>query len=102
MTRLWHKLLTCLHLCHLQCRDIVVESQVVHRYPTRERWAPRLFTCKVVHNGDNSSNWGGDVVFRARQFVVLKTRNELPLVRSDIPMGEMNGESLGFRDKHRK
>ena len=40
--------------------------------------------------------------YRACQLVVLKNRNELPLVRSAIPMGETNGERMGFWDKCRK
>ncbi|CDQ66129.1 unnamed protein product [Oncorhynchus mykiss] len=34
--------------------------------------------------------------------VVLKNVQELPLVRSAIPMGEINGERMGFWDKYRK
>lgn len=40
--------------------------------------------------------------YRARQLVVLKTRHELPLVHSAIPMEEMNGERIGVWDKHKK
>jgi hypothetical protein len=36
------------------------------------------------------------------QLVALKNGNELPLVRSAIPMGNMNGERIGFWDKRPK
>jgi hypothetical protein len=39
---------------------------------------------------------------RAHQLVVLKPGNELPLVRSAIPMGKINGERMGFWDKWQK
>jgi hypothetical protein len=40
---------------------------------------------------DLLKNWSLSLIYIARQFIVLKIRNELPLVYSAIPMGIING-----------